>query len=1336
MADIVKKVALWGLGLILLSAAGVAVFLVVAGDDFYRWAAEGLLEDALDRKVEIDGSFSLDLGLEPTLVVTDLWIGNATWAEKPEMVRVKHVEVQVALKPLLSGIVQVPRLVVEGLTLDLETGPDGAGNWEIASSEDEKTAVREDLFYPLFEFISLKDVVIAYRDRKSGRDTEILLRSFQKDRPSGDSGFAIQGEGRINQIAFGIKGRFGSLEDALAATAPYPLELTLDTEGMVAKLKGTAENFPHAEGFDMTFTARAASIGQVLKTLGSELELEGRAEASARLKGDLESLSAEDVVFEIVEQSGQVFQVKGSISDLWSATGLDLRFTGKLGPDSLRPMHNLPNGLQAVVNGVARLDVTGRVKGDLEAPAIENLDVQLTHRSGANFSLQGHLSLDLSGDGLTLIGLETTSVLFVPSPALLEQSLGTKLPDMGAIHVTAGLSMKEDWITLSSFKAEAESFGGLRLSAEGRMGKLLKGKLDLDPQLDLSASIKKSRPLVGLFAGFFEEARPSATGSDDDLILLIQQRLRSLGLHPGPADGKLGPHTRAGIETYQAKHGLTVDGEATEEFLHRLQRELEGDHKQATDDDLILMVQQKLNSLGLHPGPVDGKMGPHTRAAIETYQAKHGLTIDGEATAELLHRLQREPGIEGPPAALETDHIKPRTATFEAALPELGPIMASMRLSGREGTYRIDDLRFTIGTKTSLWIEASGALETLRPEQQHPLEGLVLKVAFALPSSKAFSHLIPPDMPELRKITGRFDVGGSPEALSISKARIEAEGPGGLAGVATGQIGSLSLVPGFAMKNLAVELEIQSPSTKDLTQTVGFHLPELGAIRAKATLVDRGDLFAVTGIDASIGPEEKPAVHATGEIGDLLALKQVAVNGSFEVPIARLLSLDIPAEKPSLGEIRGQFDLSDADGSLGLEKLNAEAINTDLFSLSVEGLFDDLLQRDGLNFQVSLEVPDPATLGRRIGFDVGRLGAFFFTGHVSGGDEKFLAEGKAQVGQTEFSGTLSGSIKDTRPVISAKLRSPVFHFADFGLLPEADAEKVDQELEHRLFSGEPIPFGFFKGLDLDLHVLLDQLEGVALDIDKAEAQINLKDGLLKIDPLQFHFVGGSVVAHLVANADAQDPKVSLRLEADDVDLGDLLAQVEIDVPLDGELDMVLDLKAAGASPRALTSSLEGAWDMAISRGHIRTSLLDLAAIDLVHWMVSDSKRKGYSDLNCFILRIDFHEGLGKIERQLLDTTNVLALGKGDINLREETIYIKVDPHAKKTRFIELTTPFSIEGPLSSPSVKVGGVNARMLGEILLAPINLLGSVLLPFVHDRGKDPNNPCLTLEAGNPAG
>jgi hypothetical protein len=817
----------------------------------------------------------------------------------------------------------------------------------------------------------------------------------------------------------------------------------------------------------------------------------------------------------------------------------------------------------------------------------------------------------------------------------------------------------------------------LQLSAEGRIGKVSGKDFEFDPQLDFSTSIKHSKPLVSLFAQPAKEAEPPSEGSHDDLVLLVQQALESLGFHPGPEDGKMGPRTRAAIEAYQAKHGLTVDGRATEELLRRLQRETDSDSKRA---------------------------------------------------------------------ALEADNRQSRASNFVEALPELGPITASGRLSGRDGTYRLDDLRLTIGAKNRLWIKASGAIETLRLEQEHPLEGFTLKVAFALPSSKAFSQLIPPEVPELRKVTGHFDVGGSPEALSISKARVEAEGPGGLAGVATGRVGTLSLVPSFATKDLAVELEFQSPSTESLSQFVGFHLPELGAIRAKATLGDRGDLIAVTGIDASVGPEEKPAVHVTGEIGNLLALKMVAVSGNFEVPIASLLGPDILTEKPSLGEIRGQFDLSDADGSMGLEKLNAEVINTDLFSLSVEGVFDDLVRRDELKFQASLKVLDPTTLGRRLGFDAGRLGAFSYTGHVSGSDEKFLAEGKAQVGQTEFSGTLSGSIKDARPALRAKLYSPVFHFADFGLLPEADApetpaKKSKQEKKPArkpLFGEDLIPFEALRDFDLDLDVLLDQLEGVDLDIDKAEARLDLKDGLLKVDPLRFNFEGGHLQINLLVDARPKAPTVSLKLTADDVDLGDLLAQTEVDVPLDGELDLLINLKAVGTSPRALSSSLQGDLDLAIEHGHIRTNLLDLAAVDLVSWMVSDSARKGYSDLNCLIVRLDFHDGVAESKKLiLLDTTNVTAIGTGSIDLRDETIDIKVHPHAKKRRFVELTTPFAIVGPLASPSVKVSkaGATVRMVEEALLTPGRLLGD-LLPLVNDHGKDAKNPCLTLQAGEPAG
>ena len=127
-------------------------------------------------------------------------------------------------------------------------------------------------------------------------------------------------------------------------------------------------------------------------------------------------------------------------------------------------------------------------------------------------------------------------------------------------------------------------------------------------------------------------------------------------------------------------------------------------------------------------------------------------------------------------------------------------------------------------------------------------------------------------------------------------------------------------------------------------------------------------------------------------------------------------------------------------------------------------------------------------------------------------------------------------------------------------------------------------------------------------------------------------------------------------------------------------------------------------------------------------------QKGIPIINCLIVRFKLHDGVAESKKMiLLDTTNVRALGEGSIDLRDETIDIKVHLHAKKRRFIELTTPFAIEGPLASPSVKVSsvGATARMVEEVLLTPINRLGS-LLRLVNDHGKDAKNPWLTLQDG----
>jgi len=178
----IKSIALWSFGVILLGAIAIVAFLTIAGDDFYRWMMRQAIEGTIDREIRAEGSFSFSVGLEPSVTVTDVWLENAPWANTKEMARAERVEVQIALLPLFSGIVHVPRLVVEGLDVALERSSDGRGNWVFGSArpDEREEAIDEDVTFPLFGLVSLKDVAVTYRGHQDGQDMELLLDFLDK----------------------------------------------------------------------------------------------------------------------------------------------------------------------------------------------------------------------------------------------------------------------------------------------------------------------------------------------------------------------------------------------------------------------------------------------------------------------------------------------------------------------------------------------------------------------------------------------------------------------------------------------------------------------------------------------------------------------------------------------------------------------------------------------------------------------------------------------------------------------------------------------------------------------------------------------------------------------------------------------------------------------------------------------------------------------------------------------------------------------------------------------------------------------------------------------------
>jgi outer membrane protein OmpA-like peptidoglycan-associated protein len=108
--------------------------------------------------------------------------------------------------------------------------------------------------------------------------------------------------------------------------------------------------------------------------------------------------------------------------------------------------------------------------------------------------------------------------------------------------------------------------------------------------------------------------------------------------HP---DGKLavfGHADAAGDEGYNKKLSERR-AKAVHAFLVKDPAAWESLYKEEKWD--LRTTQELLGHLGHDPGPVDGQMGPKTRAALESFQSKAGLTVDGDAgpkTREALYK--------------------------------------------------------------------------------------------------------------------------------------------------------------------------------------------------------------------------------------------------------------------------------------------------------------------------------------------------------------------------------------------------------------------------------------------------------------------------------------------------------------------------------------------------------------------------------------------------------------------------------------------------------------------------------------------------------------------------
>ncbi|HEY9079065.1 AsmA family protein [Magnetovibrio sp.] len=280
--------------MVLMIATVVALVSVLLSLDYGRYKADldKMVQDATGREFTIAGDLDLALSLTPKLTVTDVTLANAGWGRDVPMMTFKRLDAQVALRPLLSGRLEIDFIELDGVNLVLQTDGAGKANWEFPTLSQqpagaEVQGVGQELkLTPSVSAVRLRNVHVTYIDGATGVELETDLKRADFTAESVDSPLKGDIEAVFNGVAVEGRAELGSLGLLIATEgAAFPVNLKLSAEDLSADIVGTVDQPSAGMAINARVHAQAPNSATLSKLAGVELPDVGAIDVRANVSG-------------------------------------------------------------------------------------------------------------------------------------------------------------------------------------------------------------------------------------------------------------------------------------------------------------------------------------------------------------------------------------------------------------------------------------------------------------------------------------------------------------------------------------------------------------------------------------------------------------------------------------------------------------------------------------------------------------------------------------------------------------------------------------------------------------------------------------------------------------------------------------------------------------------------------------------------------------------------------------------------------------------------------------------------------------------------------------------
>ncbi len=280
---LVRIIALVVGGVVVLAAAGIAVFVATFDPNSRKPQIIVAVQEATGRKLTIGGRIFLSISLQPTLEMSDVSLGNPPGFSRPQMASLQKLDLQIALIPLLSKQIQVVQLVLQQPDILLETNAKGQSNWPFAaigfpgagapappppSPGGGTTAPPPSI---ALSSVKIEGGTLALRDA-NGRTTTLALKTLAAQAASPSAPLHLTMDASYDGAPVSLTADTGPLAGLMGSVgAPWPVKLAVTAAGARLTAEGTVAQPAALRGLAIAVGADIPDLAALSPLAGTAL---------------------------------------------------------------------------------------------------------------------------------------------------------------------------------------------------------------------------------------------------------------------------------------------------------------------------------------------------------------------------------------------------------------------------------------------------------------------------------------------------------------------------------------------------------------------------------------------------------------------------------------------------------------------------------------------------------------------------------------------------------------------------------------------------------------------------------------------------------------------------------------------------------------------------------------------------------------------------------------------------------------------------------------------------------------------------------------------------------